>query len=317
MSSPELETVPNFSEGRDWDVIEELVDAFKETDGVSYLDLHLDEDHNRSVITAAGPADRLQTALVDAVGVAVENIDLSEHEGTHPFMGAADVIPFVPIDRSTMEDATRTARELAERLSDRYNLPVFLYANAASRDHTRKLASLRNLTPDELQKRMREDEAWKPDFGPDQLHPKSGLTAVGSRDFLIAMNVDLLTSDPEDVHRIAREVRESSGGLTGIQALGMNLENQGRMTVSTNITDFRKTSPQELVTAIHEKAEAYGIKPGPTELVGLIPEEAVRDGTPDELNIPRFDPERHVFEKRLKTVRKKNGSESETGTSAS
>lgn len=217
-------------------------------------------------------------------------------------MGAADVIPFVPLGNTTMETATQEAQQLAATLAEQFNLPTYLYANAARREHTEKLANLRRYSLDELQDKMTSDDDWKPDFGPSQCHPTAGATAVGSRDFLIAMNVDLLTNDIENAKDIAREIRESSGGLPGIQALGMELEDQGRITVSTNITDYHKTSPHKMVQSIHEEAEKRDIKPGPTELVGLIPEEALKKGDPNDLNIPRFDPERHVFEKRFQSV---------------
>ncbi len=301
MTEPLVETVPNFSEGKDWDVIEDLVDAFKSTPDVAYLDLHLDPDHNRSVITAAGPSSSVRDALTRAVQVAVDRIDLNEHEGTHPFMGAADVIPIVPLDNTSMAEATEEAKQLAKKVSDEFELPAYLYANAATRDHTRKLANLRRYTADELNKKMQESDDWKPDFGPDECHPTAGAIAVGSRDFLIAMNVDILTSDVEKARDIAREIRESSGGLPGIQALGMELEEQGRVTVSTNIIDYEKTPPHQLVREIHKEAEKRDIKPGPTELVGLIPEEALKKGDPEDLNVPRFNPERHVFEQRFKS----------------
>ena len=299
MEEPLVETVPNFSEGEDWDVIEHLVNAFKTTQDVAYLDLHLDEDHNRSVITAAGPASSVREALTKAVKEAVDRIDLSDHEGTHPFMGAADVIPLIPLEDATMEEATHQSEVLAERISEEFNLPTFLYANAARRDHTEKLANLRRHSLEEFDDKMKACDEWKPDFGPDRCHPTAGATAVGSRGFLIAMNVDILTEDVENAKDIARQIRESSGGLPGIQALGMELEEQGRITVSTNITDYEKTSPHELVQAIHEEARERDIKPGPTELVGLMPEAALNMGDPDQLNIPRFDPERHVFEQRF------------------
>ncbi len=301
MEDPLVETVPNFSEGEDWDVIEPLVDAFKTTQEVAYLDLHLDQDHNRSVITAAGPATCVRQALKKAVKEALDRIDLSEHDGTHPFMGAADVIPIIPLEDATMEEATHQAEVLAEDISEAFNLPTFLYANAARRDHIRKLANLRQFSLDEFNEKMKGRSKWKPDFGPDECHPTAGATAVGSRGFLIAMNVDLLTGNVEQAKDIARAIRESSGGLPGIQALGMELEEQGRITVSTNITDYRKTSPHKLVQTIHEEARKRDIKPGPTELVGLMPEEALELGDPDQLNIPRFDPERHVFEHRFQS----------------
>jgi len=199
------------------------------------------------------------------------------------------------------DEATEEAKHLARTIAEEFDLPVYLYANAATREHTQKLANLRRYSAAELDEKMRESDDWNPDFGPEEYHSTAGVTAVGSRDFLIAMNVDILTSDVEKARDIAREIRESSGGLPGIQALGMELEEQGRITVSTNITDYEKTSPHELVKTIHREAEKRDIKPGPTELVGLIPEEALKKGDPENLNIPRFDPERHVFEQRFKS----------------
>ncbi len=302
----EFETATNFSEGRNPDIVEKIVAPFQQTRDVLFLDLHTDEDHNRSVVTAVGTGDGLRTALLEATRVALNSIQIFAHKGVHPFMGAVDVVPFIPLGDSTMADATDHAKRFAREVSDKFAVPVYLYAEATTRDHTKDLYRLRNFDFRELESRM-EEEKWHPDFGPSKLHPTGGAMAVGSRDFLIAVNVDLEVDEVDVARDIASSIRESSGGLPGVQALGMELSRQDRIMVSMNLTDYEKTSLYALIDRVHREADDRGVTPGPTEIVGLLPEEALEGGDPADLRIPDFHPDRYVLERKIEAARQGEG----------
>jgi glutamate formiminotransferase len=259
-----LEAVPNFSEGRDQEVVQALADALGAR--AALLDVHADADHNRSVFTLAGGEQELVAALIDGVTAARERIDLRRHEGVHPCAGVADVLPIVAVRPEDMERARRSAQELARRIGGELELPVFLYGDLA---WGRRLPEFRRGGPAELARRMESGEL-KPDFGPATLDLRSGAVLVGVRSPLIAFNVNL-RGGLEAAREIASVVREDGGGFAGVRALGLELRGAGLVQVSMNIEDWQKSGLAEIVTRIELEAKWHGVEVAGTELVGLIP----------------------------------------------
>ncbi len=269
-STPLIEAVPNFAEGRRADVMAALVSAIQ-APGVRLLDWSADADHHRSVITVAGAPDAVVEGLFRAATVAAERIDLREHSGTHPRLGALDVAPLVPLAAITLDECVAWARRLGARIGDELGLPVYLYAAAAARQERRLLAEVRRGEYEALVREI--GEPWRaPDFGPARVGP-AGAVIVGARTFLIAFNVYLQTDDVRIARRIARAIRERDGGLPGVRALGMLVD--GRAQVSVNLVDFAQTALVEVVEAIVEKAASQGIAVDHSELIGLIPRAAL------------------------------------------
>lgn len=296
---PLLEAVPNFSEGRRDDVLRAIAAAAVSVPGCRLLHLSSDVDHHRAVVTLAGHEDDLLAGIDDMAGAAIERVDLRTHRGVHPRIGALDVLPFIPLGTSCMEDAVAAARRAGERLAERHDLPVFLYGRAAGHPVRARLADLRRGGPDALAARMAEDPAWAPDFGPNRLHPSAGAVAVGARDFLVAFNVLLETGAVEIARSIAREVRESSGGLPGVQALGLALESRECVQVSMNLTALERTTMADAFRAVRDLAIRHGVAVRASELVGLTPEHGLGGATPDELGLVGFGPDA-VLEERLR-----------------
>ena len=276
------EAVPNFSEGRDEEKIRRIAGAVAAVAGVSVLDLHSDEDHNRSVLTFVGEEGPLLEASVALARACVEEIDLASQTGVHPRMGALDVLPFVPLAGASMGDAAALAREVGEELGA-LGLPVYLYGEAASAPHRRNLADVRRGGYEGLSLRA-DDPDWSPDYGPDTLPPRSGAVAVGARPFLVAFNAYLDTGDVEKARAVAAEVRERDGGLPGVKALG--LEVGGRAQVSMNLTDLERTSVAAALDAVRSSAERRGTRVEETELVGLLPLAAVLEAARRCLDLP-------------------------------
>ena len=287
-----LEAVPNFSEGRDATVIAALGDALGAHARV--LDIHSDADHNRSVFTLVAESEPLVEALLAGIAVARDRIDLHEHEGVHPRIGAADVVPVVPIRPEDMERAKETALALASRVGEELALPVFLYGELAP---GRSPAFYRRGGPEELQSRI-DDGEFAPDFGPSQLDAKAGGVIVGARKPLIAFNVDLAIDDVEVAREIARAVRERDGGFPGVRALGLELPLAGHAQVSMNVEDWEAAALHEIVAAIEREAAARGVEVAGTELVGLMPAGAAMRAAGAALRIDGFDAS-HVLELRL------------------
>jgi glutamate formiminotransferase len=287
-----LEAVPNFSEGRDAFVLEAIgaaVGAHAEL-----LDVHADEDHNRSVFTLVGDDDGLVDALVAGIACARDRIDLRQHDGAHPRIGAADVVPIVPIRPQDRERAAVAARRLAERIGTELELPVFLYADLAP---GRGPAFFRRGGPAELQSRIDSGEL-APDFGPAQLHPAAGGVIVGARSPLIAFNVNLASGDVGIAREIADVVRERGGGFPGVRALGLELPRAGLAQVSMNVEDWEASALHEIVARIEAEANARGVEVAGSELVGLMPAGAAVAAAGATLRIEGFDPS-HVLELRL------------------
>jgi glutamate formiminotransferase len=294
---PPLECVPNVSEGRRPEVVARLVDAVTSVPGVRLLDVSSDPDHNRSVLTLAGTAGDLRESLLALYEAALREIDLTRHQGVHPRVGAVDVVPFVPLGDTPMEEAVAAAEALASEVADRFGLPVYLYEKAARRPDRRLLADIRRGGFEGLPAKM-DDPAWLPDLGPDRPHPTAGATVIGARFFLIAFNAVLDTPDVAVARAIAKKVRESGGGLPAVRAMGVHLASRGRAQVSMNLVDFRRTSVLTALNRVRHEAEALGARVLETELIGLMPEEAAAGVMREALQMPGFAPDR-VLERRL------------------
>jgi glutamate formiminotransferase len=282
-----IETVPNFSEGRDKQKIEKIVDCFRAEEGVKLLDYSSDADHNRFVATVIGEPQAVKNAVVEAIGKAVELIDMTQHIGQHPRMGAADVVPFIPIRNVTEEEAVELSKEIAKIVSERYNLPVFLYEKSASATHRENLASVRKGEFEGLAEKMKQPE-WQPDFGQSTPHPTAGAVAIGVRMPLIAYNVNLGTNDLEIAKAISRKVRHIGGGLRYCKAMGVALQKRGIVQVSMNLTDYTKTAIYQVQEMIRIEAKRYGVPIVGAEIIGLVPMEALAESAAYYLGIENF-----------------------------
>ena len=270
-----IESVPNVSEGRRLDVVDGLADAITSVDGVFLLDRTSDASHNRSVFTLAGEHGPVRTALERLVGAAIEAIDMDAHEGEHPRIGAVDVIPFIPLGDTSMDDCVELARSFGADLAERFGLPVYLYARAAARAEREKLADVRRGQYEGLKAEVGQ-RGREPDFGPSRLHPSAGAVAVGARPFLIAYNINLDSEDVELARRIARRVRESGGGLPRVQASGFEVREPERghplrAQVSMNVLDFDITPLWLVWESVRALAAEDGVEPAESELIGLAP----------------------------------------------
>jgi glutamate formiminotransferase len=270
-----IESVPNVSEGRRLDVVDRLADAITSVDGVFLLDRTSDASHNRSVFTLAGEHEPVRTALERLVGAAIDAIDMDSHEGEHPRIGAVDVIPFIPLGDTSMDDCVELARSFGADLAERFELPVYLYARAAARSDREKLADVRRGQYEGLKAEVGQ-RGREPDFGPSRLHPSAGAVAVGARPFLIAYNINLDSDDVELARRIARRVRESGGGLPKVQASGFEVREPERghpvrAQVSMNVLDFEVTPLWLVWESVSALAAEDGVEPAESELIGLAP----------------------------------------------
>jgi len=294
MKSHLVECVPNFSEGRRPEVVDAIKRAIAEIKGVYVLDHHSDQDHNRSVITFVGSPDAVVEAAFQGILKASELIDLNEHEGEHPRIGATDVVPFVPISGVSMQDCVEMAKRLGERVGSELKIPVYLYERAAARPERKRLENIRRGEYEGLKQEIGTDPEREPDFGPLKLGP-AGATVIGAREFLIAYNVYLTTDDKSVADKIARAVRRSSGGLRYVKALGMLVD--GRAQVSMNLTNFHRTPMARVVEFIRGEARRYGVAVHHSELVGLIPQEALVDAAVWYMQMDQFDPEQVLEQK--------------------
>ncbi len=291
-----IQCVPNFSEGRDLDKIEQIVSAFRGKNGLKLLDYSNDEDHNRVVVTLVGEPEPLKAAIVEAVGTAIRLIDMTKHEGQHPRMGAVDVIPFIPIKNVTMDECIELSKSVAEALYEAYELPSFLYEKSASAPHRENLAKLRKGQFEGMGEKVKEEE-WKPDFGV-AIHKTAGITAIGARMPLVAFNVNLNTNDIEIANKIAKNVRHLSGGLRYCKAIGIELEDRGIVQVSMNMTDFTKTPLYRSFELIKVEAMRYGVTVVGSEIIGLVPMDALIGTAEFYLGVEDFSYEQ-VLEKRI------------------
>jgi glutamate formiminotransferase len=289
-----IECVPNFSEGRRPEVVEEIVSAIRQIDGVTLLDHSRDETHNRSVVTFAGAAESVVRAATAAVGRAIQLIDMEQHKGAHPRIGAVDVVPFVPLGGTRIEECVDLARRFGEQIAKLFDIPVYLYGEAALRPERRRLADVRRGQYEGLKAEIGVNPERDPDFGPSHLHPRGGAVAVGARKPLIAFNVNLATDDLALARRIAQTIRESSGGLPAVQAMGVLLENPGEPTraqVSMNLVDWEKTGIARVVREISRLAREAGTDIDHCELIGLAPTGALLEVAEDALGLRSFSPD--------------------------
>jgi glutamate formiminotransferase/formiminotetrahydrofolate cyclodeaminase len=295
-----VECVPNFSEGRRREVVDEIMNAIASVAGVTLLDSEMDPDHNRSVLTFAGEPDAVVEAAFRAVRCASERIDLNQHRGQHPRMGAADVVPFVPVENVTLDDCAELARKLGRRLGEELKLPVFLYEAAATSPARRSLADVRRGEFEGLRELIGKDPARKPDFGPERVHPTAGATAVGARRFLVAFNANLNTGDVRVAKAVAAAVREQSGGLKNVRALGFSIENGRRAQVSMNLVDVEATPIHRVLALVRDEAARHGAAISGCEVVGLVPESAMLAAAEHALQLESFRRDQ-VLELRLRT----------------
>jgi len=298
MPSTLVECVPNFSEGRDPAKVDAIIEAMK-VPGVYLLDREMDSDHNRCVITLVGEPEAIQEAAIRGVGKALELIDLTKHQGAHPRMGAADVVPFIPIDGVTLEDCVAMARHVAAEISKRFKIPVYLYEAAASTPERQNLENIRRGQFEGIRADIATNPARKPDFGECCIHPTAGATVVGARKALIAYNVFLNTSDVDIAKKIAKAVRFSSGGLRFVKGAGFLV--RGMAQVSMNLTDFEQTPLHRVFEFVKREAARYGVLPVSSEIVGLIPKKALEQAAEWFLQIENFDSSL-ILENRLTAV---------------
>ena len=294
-----IECVPNISEGRRREVVEEVAAAVAGP-GRQVIDLSLDPDHNRSVITIVGEPDGLAKGVLSLVRKAVEQIDLREHHGEHPRMGAIDVIPFIPIRGVTMDDCVELSRTVGKRIAEEIGLPVYLYERSATNASRRNLASIRKGEFEGFAAKIALPE-WEPDFGPKEIHPSAGVVAVGAREFLIAYNINLATSDLAVAKEIASAVRSSSGGLRYVKALGFPLAEKGIVQVSMNLTNFKKTPILRVFDLVKREAERRGVLVAGSEIVGTLPRQALYDVASAALQIEGFSSQL-VLEERIENA---------------
>lgn len=295
MSNPLVECVPNFSEARHPEVIDEIVNTISSIPAIVVLDRHSDVDHNRTVITFVGPPDAVEEAAYSAISKAAQLIDLDHHKGEHPRIGATDVVPFIPISGIDMQECIEIAERLGRRVGDDLGIPVYLYEQAARNPERRNLEKIRRGEYETLKNEIGEDPDRTPDFGPCVLG-SAGATVIGARHFLIAYNVYLNTDDVSIAKKIARSVRHSSGGLRFVKAIGLLVD--GKAQVSMNLTNYKKTSLATVVEMIRREALRYGVNIRHSELVGLIPEEALVDAAVWYTQMDQFEPDQ-VLERRL------------------
>ncbi len=295
---PIVECVPSFSEGRNAATVRALVQAVKSVPDVWLLDQTMDSDHHRAVLTFAGPPEGVVEAAFRSIRVATDLIDVRRHEGAHPRVGATDVVPFVPIRGVTMPDCVHLAKQLGQRVGTELEIPVFLYEQAAVHPDHARLESVRRGGLKGLAFRMESDADWLPDYGPPRLHESAGAMVIGARKPLIAFNVNLNTKDLTLAKTIARMIRQSSGGLSGVKAIGVELPSRGLVQVAMNVTDYERTPVQVVFDAVQDAARKKGVEVVESELIGLVPQKAIVEAAAHGLRLRRFDMSQ-VLEARL------------------
>lgn len=293
-----VECIPNFSEGRRPEVIAEIIGAIQGVAGVKILDCSSDPSHNRCVITYLGEPEDVKRAAFQAAARAKELIDLNNHRGEHPRMGAVDVIPFVPIEGISMDECVELARQLSREIAEKLDIPVYLYEAAATRPERKNLADVRRGEFEVLRETIVLEER-KPDFGPARVHPTAGAVAVGARPPLIAYNINLATSDLSIAKKIAKSIRGFSGGYPSIKALGVMLEDRNTAQVSINVCNYHEVSLAQIFEAVKREAAQNGVNVSGSEIVGLVPQEALVDAAEFYLRLENFQKDQ-VLENRLK-----------------
>jgi glutamate formiminotransferase len=293
-----IECIPNVSEGRRVEVIEAMAAAIRSVRGVRLLDYSSDASHNRSVFTLAGEEEPLEQAILALYEQAVAQIDLRDHQGEHPRIGAVDVVPFVPIEGIDMAGCVALARRVAAAVAERFGVPVFLYEDAASSPIRRNLEDIRRGEFEGLATKMQSPD-WRPDFGPDAPHPSAGASVIGARMPLIAYNINLNTDRLDVAKKIAAAIRQSSGGFRYVKAMGVRLEDRGIVQVSMNLTNYQKTPIHRVFDVVKREAARYGVMVLESEIVGLVPLAALVDTAVHHLQLDLFTPEQ-VLENKLR-----------------
>lgn len=292
-----MECVPNFSEGRDLEKIDKIVEPFRGKKDVKLLDYSNDEDHNRMVVTVIGEPEALKAAVLEAIAVAKDCIDLTIHKGQHPRMGAVDVVPFIPIRNCTMDEAIALSKEVGKEIAERFDIPVFLYEKSASAPHRENLAAIRKGEFEGMEEKIHQPE-WHPDFGPEQRHPTAGTVAVGARMPLVAYNINLDTPSLDIAHSIAKRIRFIGGGLRYCKAMGVELKERGITQVSINMTDFTRTHLYQAMEMVRFEARRYGVNVIGSEIIGLVPMDALVDTASYYLGLEGFTTDQ-VLEARI------------------
>ena len=293
-----VECVPNFSEGRRIEVIEAIAEEIRKVEGVRLLANEHDKDHHRSVMTFIGAPEAVKLAAFSACAKATELIDMNKHQGEHPRVGATDVIPLIPISDVTISDCVKLANELGADIANKLGIPIYLYEHAAASSKRRNLADVRRGQYEGLKESIQSDPERRPDFGPITLHPTAGATVVGARMPLVAYNINLATNDLDIAKSIAKAVRHSSGGLRFVKALGLEIAERGIVQVSMNLTDYEKTPVFRVFEMVKREADRYGVEILGSEVIGLIPLNALVDSAEYYLRIEKFQ-KSQVLENRL------------------
>ncbi|HWZ86498.1 MAG TPA: glutamate formimidoyltransferase [Thermoanaerobaculia bacterium] len=292
-----IECVPNVSEGRDRGAVEAMASAVRATPGVRLLDVSSDGAHNRSVLTFVGDAPAVRAGVLALFREAVARIDLRNHKGEHPRMGAVDVVPFIPVRGTSVEECVALSREVGAAIGEQFGVPVYLYEDSATSEHRRNLAEVRKGQFEGFAEKMK-DSRWAPDFGPAAPHPSAGAVAVGARPFLIAYNVNLATKDLAVADRIAKAIRHLSGGFRYVKAMGVDLADRGIVQVSINMTNFRKTPLHRVFECVRSEAQRHGVAIVGSEIVGLAPADALFAAAEHYLRIEGFSADQ-VLETKL------------------
>jgi glutamate formiminotransferase len=295
-----VECVPNFSEGRRPEVLEAILAAIRAVPGARLIDQSMDASHNRAVVTFVGPPQAAAEAAFRAIACARDRIDLTKHQGEHPRIGATDVVPFVPLEGSSMQECVALAHALGARVGRELEIPVYFYEAAAKRPERRNLPDVRNIGFEKLRQAIAADPARTPDEGPrTALHPTAGATVIGARNFLIAFNVNLETQELPLAKEIARKIREKDGGLPGIKAMGFFLDDLHCAQVSMNVCNFQATGLERVYGEIEALAKAHGVGVRESELVGLAPRAALPPGLAQRIGLRGFDPRKQIVEELL------------------
>lgn len=291
-----MECVPNFSEGRDVAIVEQIIDEVRKIEGITILDYSSDKDHNRTVLTIIGSPEQVKEAAINSARKAAELIDMSKHEGAHPRMGATDVIPFTPVSNVTIEECIEVAKEVGAELGS-WGIPVYLYEDAATTPGRKNLATVRKGQYEGFFEKIKEEE-WKPDFGPQEMNVKSGGTVVGARVALVAFNINLDTPNVEIADKIAKTVRHIGGGLRFVKAIGLKLEERNQTQVSMNLVNFEKSAVYQAFEMVKMEAKRYGVNVIGSEVIGTVPMKSLLDVAEYYLQIENFSMEQ-ILEKRL------------------
>ena len=291
-----MECVPNFSEGRDLELVEKIIDEARNVEGITILDYSSDKDHNRTVLTMIGTPEQVKEAAINCAKKAAELIDMTKHTGAHPRMGATDVIPFTPVSNVTIAECVEIAKEVGAEIGS-WGIPIYLYEDAASTPERTNLAKVRKGQYEGFFEKIKGEE-WKPDFGPQEMNAKSGATVVGARVPLVAFNINLDTPDVEIADKIAKKVRHIGGGLRFVKGIGLKLEDRNQTQVSMNLVNFEKTSVYQAFEMVKMEAKRYGVNVVGSEVIGTVPMKSLLDVAEYYLQIENFSIEQ-ILEKKL------------------